>query len=217
MDAVVQNQQMKQSNTFFTFFPYHYLKLGVVQMKSVFDLSFQESTYSMRHVSSSLKLTHLLLLVTAFYLPCCPWFVSRPGGWENCFFISCYHNSPLPSLAVRLMLVSVFSYLLGSESFIISNREPSVFPPTKPFPLPLVLLHLFQFLYKLSFQHCGRTGTLCVTRLFYSLRLPSYCGGHVFHSQFHWKDTLHAVPPDTLHTVPHSLHPIPLACSSPCC
>lgn len=86
MDAVVQNQQMKQSNTFFTFFPYHYLKLGVVQMKSVFDLSFQESTYSMRHVSSSLKLTHLLLLVTAFYLPCCPWFVSRPGGWENCFF-----------------------------------------------------------------------------------------------------------------------------------
>lgn len=152
MDAVVQNQQMKQSNTFFTFFPYHYLKLGVVQTKYVFDLSFQESTYSMRHVSSSLKLTHLLLLVTAFYLPCCPWFVSRPGGWENCFFISCYHNSPLPSLAVRLMLVSVFSYLLGSESFIISNREPSVFPPTKPFPLPLVLLHLFQFLYKLSFQ-----------------------------------------------------------------
>lgn len=136
MDAAVQNQQMKRSNMFFTFFHYHYLKLGVVQTKSVFHLSFQESIFLLHETRALFSEAHTSSAPHYSLLP--PLLpvvsVSPPGGWENCFFISCYHNSPLLPLTVRLTLVSVFSYLLCSESFITSNREPSVFPPTKPFP-----------------------------------------------------------------------------------
>lgn len=117
--SVVQNQQMKQSNMFFTFFHYDYLK-------SMFHLSFQESIsllhgtcalFSEAHTPSA---PHYSLLPPL--LPMVS--VSPPGRWENCFLVSCHYNSPLLPLTVRQMLVSVS---LPFVQWVFHNIESWVF------------------------------------------------------------------------------------------
>lgn len=164
----------------FTFFYYHYLKLGVVQTKSVFHLRFQESISLLRETRA---------LFSEAHTPSAPHYSFLPPHVAHGFSLPIRRVGELflhfllpqqPSSSSHWQTDAGVCVFLHFGQWVFHNIESWAFyvPSYKTLSSFLVLLHLFQSLYKLSVQHCGRIGTLCVTRLFSSLQLSSCCGGH---------------------------------------